>query len=129
MLSFSPLLSLSILKGIFQGYFNSSIARAVSSIYPGNTPSFSLHSMCLSAVTEYTWYCWMFASCPRSFWSSIENQRQFLDWFAEQNEITQQSDWYSVKWSTVSRAGTLHHLLLEFHNMHQRRFKTSSKIW
>jgi hypothetical protein len=39
---------------------------------------------------------WKFAICPGNFWNTLENQRTYLNWAAEQLNIKQPSDWYNV---------------------------------
>lgn len=38
----------------------------------------------------------MFEQSERGYWNSLQNSRKFLDWLAEQLNITTPHQWYSV---------------------------------
>ena len=33
----------------------------------------------------------------KNFWSNIENQRKYFDWFENKMNFKDKSDWYSIK--------------------------------
>jgi hypothetical protein len=50
----------------------------------------------MSVFPEYNLLPWKFAVCPSNFWNKTENQRKFMSWAAEQLNIKEPSDWYSI---------------------------------
>lgn len=62
-----------------------------------------LHCWGSSSVTavmqtfpEHEWYEWLFASCPRSFWSDQKNHRRYMKWLGTQCGIKRPDDWYTI---------------------------------
>jgi hypothetical protein len=45
---------------------------------------------------EYNLLPWKFAKCAQHFWRKAENQRKFMEWAAQQLNIKEPSDWYSI---------------------------------
>jgi hypothetical protein len=60
-------------------YYNNSLQAALKDLYP-----------------EHTWYPWQFKTVHRNFWTSIENQRAFLEHVAQQMGIQDMEGWYDV---------------------------------
>jgi hypothetical protein len=54
---------------------------------------------------EYTWYFWMFDNCPRGYWKKKENRRKYLMWLAEELQIEDYTQWYSVRKSELLKRG------------------------
>jgi hypothetical protein len=68
--------------------YGNSLFKTLSSVYP-----------------EFEWSpCFGEAEVPR-FWSSVENQRKFLDWFAFVHGIEEPHHWYGVTGSSLKEAG------------------------
>lgn len=63
-------------SAVVLGYYADSIARALTDLFP-----------------EHEWHLWCFESVPRGFWHHSENQKQFLDWFANKFEIRSPEEW------------------------------------
>jgi hypothetical protein len=59
--------------------YDSSILQLLATVYP-----------------EYEWLPWKFPQCPRNYWDSIDNQKNFMEWAGKQLNIKEMSDWYSV---------------------------------
>jgi hypothetical protein len=70
-------------------YYDCSLYKALevpdSSISSSNAPQ--------AVYPEFTWYQWLFDSCPHNFWLEASNQRKYLDWIAETLQI---SSWHQV---------------------------------
>ena len=64
----------------------------------------SLASLLVSVYPQYNWHTWKFNKVPQGFWSSIENQKQFMNWAGSELKIKDMSDWYkiSIKVKTTS---------------------------
>jgi hypothetical protein len=58
----------------------------------------------MSIFPEYKLLPWKFSVSPRNFWNKIENQKTFLDWAAQQLNIKQPSDWYTVSSQVIYRS-------------------------
>jgi hypothetical protein len=61
-----------------------------------NTYKGSPYLLLSTVFPEYQLLPWKFTACPHNFWSSVENQRTFMNWAAGELNITQSSDWYTV---------------------------------
>ena len=46
---------------------------------------------------------WLFQACPRNFWASVENQRQYLEWLEKELRIQKLEDWYTVTSETFKK--------------------------
>jgi len=60
------------------------------------------------AFPDHDWQPWRFASLDPSWWSSIPNQRQFLDHFAPTQNLLQQLEHhflYDLTWERIGAAG------------------------
>jgi hypothetical protein len=66
-------------KSLLSNYYRGSPALLVTSIFP-----------------EYQLLPWKFDICPKNFWNKMENQREFMNWAAQQLNIKEPSDWYKV---------------------------------
>jgi hypothetical protein len=64
---------------LLKHYYNNSPSLLITSLYP-----------------EYQLLPWKFTWCPHNYWSSLDNQRKFLDWAGKQLGIKEPNDWYSV---------------------------------
>ncbi len=67
--------------------FKGSLPAALRSIYP-----------------EYPWKPWDF-NVKKTHWNTMENQREFMDWFAKENKISTIDDWYKIKIKDVVAKG------------------------
>jgi hypothetical protein len=60
--------------------------------YYKNSPSLLIST----TFPEHRLLPWKFTVCSENFWNNIENQRKFMNWAAEQLNVKQPSDWYTV---------------------------------
>lgn len=74
--------------GLLQNYYNASLYRALSTIYP-----------------EQKWMPWRFEKIPHGYWNTKENVVFFLKWFAELLNISKLNDWYHVSREDFVSAG------------------------
>jgi hypothetical protein len=56
--------------------YKANFPRALSAIYP-----------------NHTWLGWKFKRIPTSFWKSTDNQKRFLEWFSQQDDIGDPNTW------------------------------------
>jgi hypothetical protein len=49
-----------------------------------------------SVFPEYYLLPWKFVKLQSNYWSSVENQRKFMEWAAKELNIKKPSDWYSI---------------------------------
>jgi hypothetical protein len=75
-------------QGLLCGHFNDSPSNALISVYP-----------------ETSWQAWRFQWTPRSYWRSLENRRNFLQWVADCEKICIEEDWYNITKATLIRHG------------------------
>ena len=55
------------------------------------------HSHILSIhFPEYEWLEWKFVRTPHNFWSSLKNQRRYMDWLGRELGFAKLEDWYQV---------------------------------
>ncbi len=47
-------------------------------------------------VPSYEWLPWKFASVPKHFWDSKENQKWFLESARKELGIKEMQDWYDI---------------------------------
>lgn len=80
--------------------YNGSLSSALASTYPRMSPFHP--KCCLWKAVEYEWKEWLFDKVPQNFWSSIENQRKYLNWLAEILNINEKNEWYSFTAETIS---------------------------
>ena len=52
----------------------------------------------MTLYPEYPWLPWKFDTIPRRFWENSENRRNFFDWVKTQLSITDNTDWYNVRY-------------------------------
>jgi hypothetical protein len=45
---------------------------------------------------DHKWQGWLFQGTVHSFWKSIDNQRDYMDWLATELNIKKPEDWYNV---------------------------------
>lgn len=57
------------------------------------------------AFPEYTWHPWLFETCPRNFWTQMENKKMYLEWLGAKFGIDIQQQWYQVRAVDISRNG------------------------
>jgi phage anti-repressor protein len=60
--------------------------------YYNNSPS----SLIMNVFPQYQLLPWKFTASPHNLWTSVDNQRKFMNWVAEQLGIKESSDWYKV---------------------------------
>jgi len=60
-------------------HYGGSISKALKTVYP-----------------EYNWQFWKFSTVPAGEWDEIPNQRQFMDWYANEYGIKSPIEWYKV---------------------------------
>ncbi len=92
---------------IISHYYGSSLGKALSTLYP-----------------DYHWKPWLFGKqqrnnqsaidyrVPHGFWSEEGNQREYLDWLAEELGVKTIEDWYRVRNEDVelrNGSGLLHY--------------------
>eukprot|EP01122_Echinamoeba_exundans_P016844 TRINITY_DN8668_c0_g1_i1.p1 TRINITY_DN8668_c0_g1~~TRINITY_DN8668_c0_g1_i1.p1 ORF type:complete len:358 (-),score=18.10 TRINITY_DN8668_c0_g1_i1:317-1390(-) len=63
----------------------------------------SLHDALADSYPEHKFLPWRFTYVPHSFWNSLQNQRDFMDWIGNQLNIQQMKDWYSVSLEQMSK--------------------------
>ncbi len=56
----------------------------------------SLIRMLLAVYPENNWQLEKFKHMSKGFWSSEENIKSYLEWFAQHNNIREWKDWYDV---------------------------------
>lgn len=76
-------------------------AGHVMGMYHNNSPS----QMLMSVYPEYQWLEWCFGRVPHSFWGSIENRRQYMDWIAQSLSIHHYEEWYHLTQREVIENG------------------------
>jgi len=86
----------------FLQFYGGSIKRALS-------------ELCL----EHQWKPWMFLFSPRSFWSQEINQKQYLQWLADELSIGNHTHWYTISTADIGRLKGGHTLLKRFHGSMQ----------
>jgi hypothetical protein len=57
----------------------------------------SLFAALRSIYPQFEWHTFLFHRVSSNFWSDMKNQRDYMDWTAEQLGIETQEDWYSVQ--------------------------------
>ena len=65
----------------------------------------NLYQLLKTNYPNYQWKVWKFSEVTKHFWSSIENQRSFLDDFYRENCFERMEDWYSVQGSQIKKFG------------------------
>lgn len=65
-------------SGLFAIY-NGSVASCLVNVYP-----------------SHNWQPWRFSVSPIGFWSTVENQRKFMDWLSQEQGISKLPDWYDL---------------------------------
>jgi hypothetical protein len=68
--------------------YKNSVVKMVEELYP-----------------EFSWDTWEFKFVPQNYWSDINNQKRFLDRFAEVHGIKDHTQWYKVDVGFVIRGG------------------------
>jgi hypothetical protein len=63
----------------------------------------SLHDALADAYPEHKFHPWCFTYVPHSYWNSLQNQRNFLDWVGKQLNIQHMKDWYSVSVEQIGK--------------------------
>ena len=71
--------SLIYVSSLIKNYYDYSLYLALKSIYP-----------------NYEWIPWKFHQIPKNYWSNIENQRKYFDWFENKMNFNDKSNWYSI---------------------------------
>jgi hypothetical protein len=74
--------------GLISFHYGDSVADLVSSVY-----------------SEHEWLEWKFEKTQDNWWTAVENQIKFLDWFAKQRNIKDDLDWTTVDLSDIREAG------------------------
>jgi len=64
------------------------------------------------AYPEHKWLPWKFAHKPVSFWRSLDNQREYLDWLGKELKFTRMEDWYKITGKDFARNGGKRFLLI-----------------
>lgn len=65
----------------------------------------SLFAALSSSYAEYEWQPWFYEECGIEFWKDKQNQRKFLDWFAEENSIESQREWLQLIEEDIKESG------------------------
>ena len=75
--------------------------------------------MITSLISDYNWVPWKFSVVPKNFWKDKNNQRKFLEYYAKENNIENQEDWYKVidKDVCLTFPGNFHFYLYFFYNL------------
>jgi hypothetical protein len=59
-----------------------------------------------SIYPEWEWKPWIFAEdVPETFWHSFENQRKYMDWFAEESGVNLVEEWYGKDKNSIIKKG------------------------
>ena len=54
---------------------------------------------------EKEWDVFKLPSKPSNFWNDTSNHKVFLDYFAQENNISSIDDWYKITIGDIKRAG------------------------
>jgi hypothetical protein len=54
---------------------------------------------------EYPWELWYFDKIPKRAFYDHEQQKKYLDWFADQRDIKEPQDWYKVHPTDIYNTG------------------------
>lgn len=65
----------------------------------------SLLKMLYTHYPKYPWKPWLTRSVPAGFWSQLQNQRNFFDWFANELSFESMDKWYDVEKDAVKKPG------------------------
>jgi len=65
----------------------------------------------LTNFPEYNWEIWKFHQVPKRYWEDLLHQRECFDRLAQQFQVHQPSDWYSLSYADVAQvaSGVLGH--------------------
>ncbi|MFN7094184.1 MAG: hypothetical protein ACK4M7_02365, partial [Burkholderiales bacterium] len=72
----------------------------LSNIYKGST-----FKLLRTIYPSYDWKPWKFTKTGNGFWKSIENQREYLDWFKKEAGIASNDDWYKLTSRDIRKWG------------------------
>src|SRR5690606_34999934 len=50
-----------------------------------------------NSYADTLWYPWKFCQVPKGYWDTMENQRLFFDWLADELCIMDNTNWFQVK--------------------------------
>jgi hypothetical protein len=64
-------------------------------------------------IGRVEWLPWKFNQVPRGFWSSVDNQRLYLDWIGKEMNITSMQDWEKATSREIETRGG--YSLLEYY--------------
>jgi hypothetical protein len=88
-------------RGLIEHYRNSMLLT-LRGVYPGSF----MHLLIDTDMTaEKQWWPWMFNSCTKGYWNSLHHQRQFIDFVADELNITSQKGLYSIGLTDIQRLG------------------------
>lgn len=54
-------------------------------------------SLLQAVYPEHSWMPWKFKKTPDGFWTSLDNQRNYMDWLGNVLGFTTREDWYNIK--------------------------------
>ncbi len=57
----------------------------------------SQYQLLCAVYPDYEWLPWKFEFPPVGYFSSIENQKKFVEWAGKELGIKDSNDWYKVK--------------------------------
>lgn len=74
----------------------------------------NLYSVLKTLTPDYDWKPWFFISLPNYFWSSLENQKKFVEWLEKELNIKKYEDWYRITIIQLEAKGASS-ILLKYH--------------
>jgi hypothetical protein len=95
----------------------------------GNSLSLAL----ISCFPHHNWQPWKFLQIPKRYWENVQNQRQFIEWLAQELLINDKEDWCRISLHQIQRVApvtlfdkyTLAHVLATVyphHSWHNMNF-------
>lgn len=60
-----------------------------------------VNTLIKDSFPEYNWKGWCFQNISKAFWEDHGNQREFMNYLAEELKIDQTDDWYRIKASVI----------------------------
>jgi hypothetical protein len=58
-----------------------------------------------NAFPEYPWQPWGFPAVTKGYWDESWNHKEFMDWIAEELNLSVPEDWYSVPKNQLNSRG------------------------
>ena len=61
-----------------------------------NKHNHSLYQLFSTIYEDFEWLPWDFKQDQQLYWDKPENQKYFIDWFANEKNLKKMSDWYNI---------------------------------